>query len=47
MIKRIFLDLGGTTYTPVAINLAVQRAKRFEAEVADKQDCAWQQLVQR
>jgi hypothetical protein len=46
MIKRILLVLGVTTYTPVAINLAVQQAKRFEVEVADKHDCAWQQLVQ-
>jgi len=33
MIKRILLGLGGTTYTPVAIQRAVCLAKRFEAEI--------------
>ena len=33
MIKRILLGLGGTQYTPVAIQRAVELAKRFEAEV--------------
>ncbi|HDH15217.1 MAG TPA: universal stress protein [Gammaproteobacteria bacterium] len=33
MIKRILLGLGGTTYTPVAIQRAVGLAKRFEAEI--------------
>ena len=33
MIKRILVGLGGTSYTPVAIERAVQLAKRFEAEV--------------
>jgi nucleotide-binding universal stress UspA family protein len=33
MIKRILLGLGGTPYTSVAIQRAVQLAKRFEAEI--------------
>jgi len=33
MIKRILLGLGGTTYTAVAIQRAVELAKRFEAEI--------------
>jgi nucleotide-binding universal stress UspA family protein len=33
MIKRILLGLGGTPYTSVAIQRAVELAKRFEAEI--------------
>ena len=33
MIKRILVGLGGTSYTPVAIQHAVKLSKRFEAEV--------------
>ncbi len=33
MIKRIIVGLGGTPYTPVAIQRAVGLAKRFEAEI--------------
>ena len=33
MIKRILVGLGGTSYTPVAIQRAVGLAKRFEAEI--------------
>lgn len=33
MIKRILLGLGGTPYTTVAIQRAVQLAKRFSAEI--------------
>jgi len=33
MIKRILLGLGGTPYTTVAIQRAVELAKRFEAEI--------------
>ena len=33
MIKRILVGLGGTTYTPVAIERAVELAKRFDAEI--------------
>lgn len=33
MIKRILVGLGGTPYTPVAIQRAVSLAKRFEAEI--------------
>ncbi|MBN1827898.1 MAG: universal stress protein [Deltaproteobacteria bacterium] len=33
MIKRILLGLGGSPYTSVAIRLAAELAKRFEAGV--------------
>ena len=33
MIKRILLGLGGTPYTPVAIQRAVDLAQRYQAEV--------------
>ncbi len=33
MIKKILLGLGGTPYTAVAIQRAVQLAKRFDAEI--------------
>jgi len=33
MIKRILLGLGGTPYTSVAIQRAIELAKRFEAEI--------------
>ena len=33
MIKRILLGIGGTPYTSVAIQRAVELAKRFEAEI--------------
>ena len=33
MIKRILVGLGGTPYTTVAIQRAVQLAKRFDAEI--------------
>jgi nucleotide-binding universal stress UspA family protein len=33
MIKKILLGLGGTPYTSVAINRAIELAKRFEAEI--------------
>ncbi len=33
MIKRILVGLGGTPYTPVAIQRAVGLARRFEAEI--------------
>ncbi|HDZ78584.1 MAG TPA: universal stress protein, partial [Gammaproteobacteria bacterium] len=33
MIKRILVGLGGTPYTPVAIQRAVGLAKRFKAEI--------------
>jgi len=33
MIKRILLGIGGTPYTTVAIQRAVQLAKRFDAEI--------------
>ena len=33
MLKRILLGLGGTPYTTVAIQRAVELAKRFEAEI--------------
>lgn len=33
MIKRILLGLGGTPYTRVAIQRAIEVAKRFEAEI--------------
>jgi len=33
MIKKILLGLGGTPYTSVAIQRAVQLAKRFDAEI--------------
>lgn len=33
MIKRILVCLGGTPYTPVAIERAIKLAKRFEAEI--------------
>ena len=33
MIKKILLGLGGTPYTSVAIQRAVELAKRFEAEI--------------
>jgi nucleotide-binding universal stress UspA family protein len=36
MIKRILLGLGGTPYTMVAIQRAVQLAKRFEAEITGR-----------
>jgi len=33
MIRRILLGLGGTPYTSVAIQRAIELAKRFEAEI--------------
>ena len=33
MIKKILLGLGGTPYTTVAIQRAVELAKRFDAEI--------------